>query len=233
MIAPIGTYGFRGVLWYQGESNTFEAARYAGDLGDLIADWRQRFASQLPWLNVQLAGYGWPPTQPVESGWAELREVQRRYAEKDSRYGIATAVDIGDRYDIHPPNKQELGRRLSRLARHLIYGEQDVSPSGPAPSRAERIGDHVQVHFDGVAGGLVSLGLSSPLGFELCAAAADTCRAVEAEIHGEGVRLAVPADLSPTRVRHAWADSPLITLFDREHQPVLPFEIPIPPTEQP
>lgn len=165
-------------MWYQGESNTFEATRYAHALDALIADWRQRFDARLHWLNVQLAGFGTPPTAPADSGWAELREVQRRHSAHDRNYGIATAIDLGDRYDIHPPNKQELGRRLARLARQRVYGETDLTRTGPQPERAWHESDHVRLQFGDISGRLVSYGAEQPIGFELCVATAVTsdCR---------------------------------------------------------
>lgn len=247
MIAPLGAYGLRGVVWYQGESNTFEAAAYADLLKTLIADWRQRFKAPLPWLNVQLAGFGTPPTAPADSGWAELREVQRRHAASDPRYGIAAAVDLGDRYDIHPPNKQELGRRLARLARHLVYAETSLAPSGPQPVRAWREDGHVRLQFGQVSGALLSHGAEHPIGFELCTASSDAaapqtglrldraplqCRYALAEVHGTRLHL---RDLraanaaQATHVRHAWADNPVITLFDSAGLPAQPFELPITP----
>jgi len=244
MIAPLGAYGLRGVVWYQGESNTFEAAAYADLLKALIADWRQRFNAPLPWLNVQLAGFGAPPTAPADSGWAELREVQRRHAASDPRYGIAAAIDLGDRYDIHPPNKQELGRRLARLARHLVYAETALAPSGPQPVRAWREGGHVRLQFGQVSGALLSHGGEQPIGFELCTAASQAgaaqtdlhleraplqCRYAQAELHGSQVSLRADNAAQATHVRHAWADNPVITLFDSAGLPAQPFELPITP----
>jgi sialate O-acetylesterase len=248
MIAPIGRYGFRGVAWYQGESNTGEASRYASLLASLIGDWRARFDdAALPWLNVQLAGYGAAPTQPGESAWAELREVQRRFGERDPRYGFATAVDLGDRYDIHPPNKQEVGRRLARLARHLVYGETTLAPSGPVPVSVRRDGDEIVVRFDRVEQALVAYGADAPIGFELCRAAGTpaaratasgdgaraasetplVCRYAQARIDGDHVRLHDDPARPATRVRHAWADCPVITLFDRSGLPAQPFDLPV------
>jgi sialate O-acetylesterase len=244
MIAPIGAYGLRGVVWYQGESNTFEAAAYADLLKGLIADWRQRFEAELPWLNVELAGFGAPPTAPADSGWAELREVQRRHAASDPRYGIAAAVDLGDRYDIHPPNKQTLGLRLARLARHLVYAETALAPTGPQPLRAWREDGQVRVQFGGVSGALVSHGAEHPIGFELCTQANATdakqtstgvdraplqCRYAQAQLQGTRLQLRAANAAQATHVRHGWADNPVITLFDSGGLPAQPFELPITP----
>ena len=228
MIAPLGRYGLRGMLWYQGESNTGAAGDY-GDLLRRLGDgWRARFGDALPILVVQLAGYGEPPTAPVESGWAGVREAQRRVAASDPNTALAVALDIGDRYDIHPPNKQEVGRRLARAARAQVYG-QALSPSGPVPASARRERDAVAVRFTDVDGGLVAYGAEGPVGFELCGDAEASCRYATALILGQQVLLRGVDLGNATRVRYGWADNPVITLFDRAGLPAGPFEIAIEP----
>jgi sialate O-acetylesterase len=173
-----------------------------------------------------------PSTQPGESDWAALREAQRQVAAEDPKTGLAVAIDIGDRYDIHPPNKQELGRRLARAARHVVYGEK-LPPSGPVPLSARREGDSVVVAFGDVSNGLAAYGTESPVGFELCGSEAGSCRYASAAIGGNEaigrneVILRAPNASAATRVRYGWADSPVITLFDAAGLPVGPFEIPI------
>jgi sialate O-acetylesterase len=226
MIAPIGRYGLRGMLWYQGESNTFEADRYADLLRTLRDGWRARFGDGLPLLVAQLANHGPAPTQPVESGWAELREAQRQVAAEDRGTGLVVAIDIGDRYDIHPSNKQELGRRFARAARHVVYGER-LPASGPVPLSARREGDAVVVAFGDVSGALVAYGAQGPIGFELCGPGAGSCRYATAELRGNAVVLRAPDVIDATRVRHGWADSPVVTLFDGAGLPAGPFEMAI------
>ena len=228
MIAPIGSYGLRGALWYQGESNTFEHARYADLLRALRSDWRARFDPELPLLVAQLANFGAAPTEPVESDWAGLREAQRAVAAEDRNSGLAVAIDIGDRYDIHPSNKQELGRRLARAARHVVYGEA-LPPSGPVPASVSRKGDAVVVEFGDVSEGLVAYGANGPIGFELCGDEPGTCRYAQASIWSNRVTLQAPAAHAATRVRYCWADSPVCTLFDGAGLPAGPFERPINP----
>ena len=232
MIAPIGRYGTRGIVWYQGESNTGDAADYARLLRIFRDDWRSRFGAATPVLIVQLAAYGPAPLQPGESGWATVREAQREVAADDARSGLAVTIDIGDRYDIHPANKQELGRRLARAARAIVYGET-LPASGPVPVGAHRDGDAVVVEFRDVNGALVAYGARGPIGFELCAAPADSCRYAEATIDGDSVRLRAPDVPAPTRVRYGWADSPVVTLFDRAGLPAGPFEWPVAPAPTP
>jgi len=228
MIAPIGRYTLRGALWYQGESNTFEHDRYADLLRTLRGDWRDRFGADLPLLVVQLPNYGQPPTRPGESDWARMREAQRAVAAEDGRTGLTVAIDIGDRYDIHPTNKQELARRLARTARHVAYGEA-IPPSGPVARATSRNGDAVVVEFDDVTDALVAYGADGPIGFELCGDAPDSCRYAQASIRFHRVTLDAPGAHAATRVRYCWADSPVCTLFDGAGLPAGPFELPVSP----
>jgi sialate O-acetylesterase len=225
MLAPIGPFGFRGFVWYQGESNTGEPATYGALLGALAADLRSRHGARLAFLNVQLANFGMPPTRPAESGWAGVREAQRRHRELDPAYGLAVAIDIGDRYDVHPPNKQEVGRRLARAARHVVYGERTLSPSGPVPRAAERGPDGVRVRFGELTGSLVVYGAATPIGFELCDDSAAGCAFASARLEADAVVLEAPNRASATRVRYAWADSPVVNLYDASGLPAGPFEI--------
>jgi sialate O-acetylesterase len=226
IIAPLGQLGLRGVLWYQGESNAGDAAHYPALLTAWQRDWRQRFGAQLPLLIVQLANYGAPPTQPADSGWAQLREAQRRFVANDAHAGLAVAIDIGDRYDIHPANKQELGRRLARAARHVVYGEA-IAPAGPVPRSAQREGERVRIAFDNVDTALLSYGADAPIGFEVCGAAPNTCRYATATVHERDISLRISAGMQATRVRYCWADSPVCTLYDRSALPAGPFELSI------
>jgi sialate O-acetylesterase len=230
MIAPLGTFGFRGALWYQGEGNGSldEAPLYQAQLTALMADWRTRFGADLPFLIAQLANYGEVPVAPVESGWAQVREGQRRAVEADPHAGLAVAIDIGEPYEIHPANKQELGRRLAMEARRVIYGEPLARGSGPWPLAARREGSKVVVTFRSVDRGLISRSGKAPTAFELCPAEADACRFVDATLRGDGVVLdASDPGFAATRVRYCWADAPICTLTDRSGLPAVPFEIAI------
>ena len=225
MIAPLIPYGLKGFAWYQGEANVAEPAAYARLLPALVADWRRWFeASDAPFLVVQLADFGPRQTQPVESGWAGVRDVQRRVAAADPKVGLASAVDIGDVYDIHPANKQQVGHRLALQARKLAYGETGLIAAGPAPVSATRVAGAVMVRLDQPA---VVQGDARPVGFELCDAAG-TCRFVDATLAGDQVGLVVPAGFGPVKVRFAWADSPILNLYGATGLPATPFELAIP-----
>jgi len=230
MIAPLGRYGFRGELWYQGESNTGDAGRYRELLEAWRTDERERFGANLPVLIAQLSSYGPSPTHPSESGWADVREAQRLAVAEDPHSGLAVSVDIGERYDIHPANKQELGRRLARAARHVIYGEA-LPPSGPTPLSAQQSGDIVTLDFNDVTGHLVTYSADHPIGFELCGDKPGSCYYALADIHDNQVALHTrPSADSATRVRYCWADSPICTLYDHAGLPAGPFQLTITPT---
>ena len=226
MIAPLEPYTLRGVAWYQGESNTEDARSYAKLMTAWMTDWRKRFdAPELPFLIVQLANYGPVATAPTESGYAELRDAQRAVVAKDAHAGLAVTIDTGERNDIHPANKQEVGRRLTRAARHVVYGET-LAPSGPVASRASRAGKDIVVEFKDVQGRLTAIGARDVSGFEICGSATGTCQFIAGTADGSRVKIA--ADGTPfTRVRYCWADSPICTLYDGAGLPAGPFELPI------
>lgn len=228
MVAPLGDYGIRGVLWYQGESDTDDPEAYRPKLEALVGQWRDTFGENLPVLVVQLANYGSVPTEPTESNWAALREAQRLAVRDDPNAALAVTIDIGTSYDIHPPNKQEVGRRLTRAARHVVYGA-DVPPSGPVPARATRQSEGaVTVTFEGVQDGLVARSHTAPIGFELCSDAAGDCHYADAEIDGPQVHLRAEMERPATRVRYCWANSPVCTLYDGAGMPAGPFEVEVP-----
>ena len=228
MIAPLGRSSFRGVLWYQGESDVERADGYARRLTALMGDWRGRFGEPLPFLVVQLAAYGSPATMPVDSRTALLRDEQRRAVDADPQAALVVTVDIGERTDIHPANKQEVARRAARAARKIAYGEQ-VFPSGPQPQLATRRGDTVAVQWRDVDGALVTYSAARPTGFELCAGAPPACRYVDGQVRGSEVVLDT-AGIAADRVRFCWADSPVCNLHDSSGQPAVPFELAISPS---
>jgi sialate O-acetylesterase len=226
MIAPLGAYGIRGVLWYQGESNTGEAQTYQSLLTGLMMDWRRQFGAELPFLIVQLPNFGPAAVTPVESDWADVREAQRLVVAQDLHAGLAVTIDIGDAHNLHPTNKQDVGRRLARAARHVIYGES-IAPSGPVALSATRTANEIAVEFGDLERGLVAYSHDSPIGFELCADSPGSCRFAQSRIDGARIMLSIAAATSPSRVRYCWADSPVCTLFDRSGFPAGPFELKI------
>ena len=226
MIAPLTPYAFRGVAWYQGESNTGGPNEYRDLLSGMMTDWRTKFGSDLPFLIVQLPDYGPAPVKPEASSWAELRDAQRAAVTADTNAALAVTIDIGAHYGLHPANKEEVGRRLALAARRLVYKETSVA-TGPTAVRAIRHLNSVIVSFANIDNGLVAYDASEPIGFELCGPIQASCRYATARIHADAVWLAIPTKFSPTHVRYCWADGPICTLFDGARLPAGPFDLPI------
>jgi sialate O-acetylesterase len=225
MIAPLRSFGLRGVLWYQGESNAPEADRYQVLLTGLMADWRRQFGADLPFLIVQLPNFGAPSPVPAPSAWANLREAQRRAVADDHNAALAVTIDTGEAQDLHPPNKQAVGMRLARAAGHLVYG-RPISASGPRVRAAHPNGGGILVSFDDVEGELVAYGARRPIGFQLCGVGEGSCRFVDAALSGSDAQLET-ADKSAVRVRFCWGDAPVCNLYDKSGLPAGPFQIAI------
>jgi sialate O-acetylesterase len=198
---------------------------YADRLAAMMRGWRGQFRNpELPFLVISLANFGAPQMAPAESNWAALREQQRIAAARDPHAALVVAMDLGERTDIHPANKLDLGHRLARAARHLAYGASE--PVGPAAVRARRADGSVLIEFDGVTGALRSWSASRVTSIELCAETQASCRYADAVVDGEAVR--ITGDGSPaTRVRYGWADAPVTNLYDDAPLPVGPFELAI------
>ena len=225
MIHPLAGLGLRGVLWYQGEANAGDAAEYAQLLPLFLQDWRREFNAELPVLVVQLANYGPASPAPAESAWAALRESQRRVVDSDAHAGLAVTIDIGDRFDIHPTNKQEVGHRLALLARHRVYGEH-LEDFGPEPASATQQADRVTVEYTHARGGLIVQGSNRPAGFEICDSA-NRCRFVDAVVAGTRIVLRGVRRRPHSHLRYAWSDSPVCNLYNAAGLPAVPFDIPI------
>ncbi len=221
MLAPMGPYAYSGLAWYQGETNVGRDQTYAALQTAFVAERRAGMAPDMPAVVAQLASYGAFATAPGVSGTAALREAQRRAVVADPHAGLAVTTDIGDPFDIHPGNKQEVGRSLALAARR-IAGE--AVTTGPAPVSTKRVGDTVVIGFDQIGGTLVARGSDQVIGFELCDAA-KACRWADARIDRTSVVLTVPVGAEAAKVQFAWADSPTFNLFDSAGLPAVPFEM--------
>lgn len=221
MVSPLGSLGTRGVAWYQGESDVGQPG-YDKRLSALMGNWRRQFRDPaLPFLIVGLAGWGKPVSHPVESGWAEVINDQRLAVVRDSRAALVSAIDLGEPNDIHPANKQEVGRRLALGAHRLVYG--DGGTLGPLPMSAVHKGNQVIVTFTKP---LQTLSGKSANAFELCGAKPASCRYAQARVNGEKVEIRLDGEQA-TRVRYAWADYPIVNLYDLDLLPAPVFELPI------
>lgn len=221
MIAPLVPYGIRGVIWYQGESNASRAGLYRALFPALIRNWRKDWGQgDFPFLFVQLANFMARKPDPSESAWAELREAQLRTLAEVPRTAMAVAIDLGEEKDIHPRNKQDVGKRLARAALGTVY-DRDIVFSGPLYDGMKVEGDRIRISFKHVGGGLVARG-GKLLGFAVAGEDRKFAWA-EAEIDGETVVVRHPSGAKPVAVRYAWADNPEATLYNKEGLPASPF----------
>jgi len=230
-IAAIKPYAVRGVLWYQGETNGGRNGGCSGGydhqrlLPLLINDWRTLWGQErMPFYIVQLANYCAPVVDPNNQsvwGWAEVREAQSIVSEKMPDCGLAVTLDIGDRANIHPGNKQEVGRRLALIARAKVYGQSDVIYSGPRYRSMKKDGNVIRLEFDFVAGGLVAKE-GKLTGFAIAGADRKFVWA-DAKIDGNTVVVSSPSADAPAAVRYAWQIGAEASLFNSAGLPASPF----------
>ncbi|MCB9867353.1 MAG: hypothetical protein H6816_12060 [Phycisphaerales bacterium] len=216
MIRPLVPYRIRGAIWYQGESNVTNARQYRALFPALIADWRRAWdIPKFPFYFVQIAPFAYG----TASGPAELREAQLMSLSVPAT-GMVVTTDVGDATDIHPRNKQEVGRRLALLALDKTYGRAQVS-SGPLYRSMRVEDDGIRLYFDHVGGGLVARG-NPPDSFTV-AGADRVFFPAAARIDGDSVRLTSPQVPEPVAARFGWSNFAPASLFNREGLPASPF----------
>lgn len=223
MINPIIKSGIKGVIWYQGESNAGNPDEYSKLLPSMIKGWRKRWnQGHFPFLVVQLANYGPQSPSPENDNWAELRDAQTQTLKVDNT-GLAVTIDIGSEMDIHPTNKQEVGKRLMLNALKVGYNKNVVA-SGPCFKSYKVDGDRIIIEFDNVGGGLVS---SDKFGYlkEFAIAGRDNKFVwAKAYIQQNKVIVYSPQVKKPVAVRYAWSANPAdVNLYNKEGLPAVPF----------
>lgn len=220
MLHPLIPYAIKGAVWYQGESNTTEAFQYRDLMPLMITDWRKRWGYDFPFYMVQLASFTAKQTVPVESTWAELREAQTQTLHLQNT-GMAVTIDIGEELDIHPKNKQEVGRRLALAARAQTYGE-NIPYSGPMYKSYKIEGNKIRLYFDHIDGGLKTASGEMPKGFTI-AGVDHKFHWAEAAIEGNTIVVSSPEVALPVAVRYAWADYPVCNMYNGAGLPMSPF----------
>jgi sialate O-acetylesterase len=222
MIAPVAPLAMKGAIWYQGESNAGRAQQYQRLLPAMIGDWRRTWGQgDFPFLIVQLANFATRHPEPFDDPWAQLRDAQTYTADHVRNAGMAVAIDIGDGFDIHPKDKQNVGHRLALAAERVAYGE-DIIASGPVLHSSERNLKTIRLKFDHAAGGLHS---SEPklAGFQISGIDHKFYWA-DARIEGDVVVVSSPNVPSPVAVRYAWDSNPEATLYNAAGLPAVPFK---------
>lgn len=224
MIAPLTSIKIKGVAWYQGESNAGNPDEYSKLLPAMIKGWRKGWKQgDFPFLIVQLPNYGNPnEDEPQHSSWTELREVQFN-ATNTPNTDLVVTIDLGDAMDIHPTNKQEVGRRSMLSALKLAYNMNVVS-SGPTYKSMQLIGNKIEISFENIGSGLLT---KNKFGYiNEFAIAGEDKKFVWAKAYINGNKVVIYSEKvnNPVAVRYAWSSNPSqINLCNKEGLPAMPF----------
>ncbi len=216
-IAPLIPYAIRGALWYQGEANSGpeKAFLYGTQLSLLIKDWRKRWGYEFPFAWAQLPNFG-----VVGRDWPTMREQMLKTLSVPHT-GMGINIDIGEEKNIHPKNKQEVGRRLSMWALGTVYDGKVDSTSGPLPAGNEVGNGKVVVSFTHADKGLVAK--DGELKGFLIAGEDQQWKPAQAKIVGDKVEVSSAEVAKPVAVRYAWENWPTCNLYNGAGLPASPF----------
>tara|TARA_B110000879_G_scaffold210926_1_gene302160 strand:+ start:79 stop:2079 length:2001 start_codon:yes stop_codon:yes gene_type:complete len=219
MIHPLIPYTIKGAIWYQGEENVGRAEQYKQLFPAMISDWRERWNYDFPFYFVQIAPFQYPREKKTALDQSQkLREAQRSTLNTINT-GMVVTMDIGNFNNIHPSNKQAVGKRLAGLALANEYGKQLVA-SGPLFKSIKRRGEILVVNFDEIGSGLISKGALR--GFEI--AGLDMIyKVAEANIINNTIELSASTVSNPKYARYGWSDQAVPCLFNREGLPASSF----------
>ena len=208
MINPLVPYGIRGAIWYQGESNAGRAKQYQRVFPELIKDWREKWnQGDFPFLFVQLANFMKADSVPSESTWAELREAQTMTLALPNT-GMAVITDVGEALDIHPKDKQTVGKRLALSALKVAY-KQDIIYSGPVYKEMKINGNKIALTFDQVGSGLKIRDKYGYIkGFTVAGDDHKFFWATGKLTGPNALEVSCPEVQNPVAVRYAWGSNP-------------------------
>ena len=223
MINPLIPFGIKGFLWYQGENNASKPKQYAELQPMLIDDWRVRWRlGYMPFLYVQLAGYKSRSATPVgKDDWAQFRDAQKSTLFMSFNTGMASAIDIGDEFNIHPGNKKDVGSRLYQVARKIAYHQNGVA-SGPLFKSAILEGTDIRISFSYTEDGIVNKGNVPLEGFAVSDSTGKWHWA-NASIDGQTIIVHCDNVSGPIFVQYAWQSNPATPLYNSAGLPMLPF----------
>ena len=219
MVKPWTAFPIKGVIWYQGEANVGRPEQYGDLFPALITDWRRQWRSDFPFYFVQLANFMESKEIQPDSEWAALREAQTRALKLD-QVGMAVTIDIGLADDIHPKNKQEVGRRLALVALAGSYGK-NVSGSAPVFRNYRIKGDKMELDFGQKQDGFQIKGTTLK-GFTI-AGPDRVFYPAEAMVQNGKIIVFSPEVSIPLAARYGWADNPDCNLYGENGLPVAPF----------
>ena len=239
MVHPIVGYGVRGAIWYQGESNSGDGIHYLPKLKALVQGWREIWQqpADFPFYFyvVKLAQFHKHTTNPEGGdGFARIRVAQDRIQELPHT-SVASAIDIGNGRDIHPQNKQDVGKRLALWALRDVYGKKDITVTGPTYKGMKVEGNTVTISYDHIGAGLMAAKKKDP--FQPVVATPEAKLAsfaisgadkkwhwADASIDGNTVKLSSAEVAQPVAVRYAYRGNPAnANLYNKDGLPAIPF----------
>lgn len=220
MVHPMINFPIRGVIWYQGEANAWGSSYYTALMDSLISSWRKDWGYKFPFYTVQLAAWQTPAEFQEKSNWAALRWDQWKTSQQMDSTGMATAVDVGNATDIHPKNKQEVGRRLALIALKNTYGFNVVADA-PKPVSYRFEYKKAYITFDKK---IHVRNDSVPVGFRFKDKSYKRFYAATAKVVGDKtIEISVSQPLRPSAIYYNWADYPIGNIYGENNLPVLPF----------
>ncbi|NML22202.1 hypothetical protein HHL16_15065 [Pseudoflavitalea sp. G-6-1-2] len=219
MIHPLAGFAIKGMLWYQGESNKEEYARYEKLMPSMVRSWRSEWKGN-PWAFyfVQLAPFKYPKageTVPY------MREAQELALKNIPDAGMAVCMDAGDSTTIHPANKSVVGRRLAYLALGKTYKVSGISYANPVYKAMKIAADTVKLNFDNAPMGLTSYN-EAIKGFEIAGDDQQFYPAT-AWLAPDGVHAKAEQVKKPVAIRYAFKDYVITNLYNLDGLPVAPF----------
>ena len=220
MISPIANYTIKGAIWYQGESNVSNWKEYKSLFPNMITSWRKKWGiGDFPFYFVQIAPYNYDD----KLGMPQIVEAQCE-ALKLPNTGVAATQDIGAFYDIHPPFKKEVGRRLSLIALHKTYNKTDVVYSGPVLDSYKNEGENLLLKFETPGSDLHSMGMAIGRIWAFYIAGENRVfYPAKVKQDGNKIHLSSPKVKHPVAVRYNWANNANATIYNKQGLPALPF----------
>tara|TARA_Y100000385_G_scaffold122403_1_gene127213 strand:+ start:1265 stop:3394 length:2130 start_codon:yes stop_codon:yes gene_type:complete len=215
MLKPVLPFSIKGAIWYQGESNVGNNHEYQELFSGMIDDWRENWGYDFSFYYVQIAPFEYTPSEESY----KLRDAQRKTLKTTSKTGMAVIMDIGEEKDIHPHNKQDVGKRLALLALDKDY-EFDIMSSGPLYKSHKTFSNYIDIDFENKGSGLMSKGALKD--FEI---AGDNMiyKTAKAEIIDNKIRVFSNKVKNPKHVRYGWINWTVGTLFNIEGLPASSF----------
>ena len=223
MLYPTINYTLKGMVWYQGESNSSRANEYKSVMSTLIGEWRKLWGQgDLPFLFVQLPDFLEPKNEPSEGDWATMRDQQLKLLSVPNT-AMAVTIGLGEWNDIHPLRKKEVGQRLALAAEKLACGDKNVVASGPIYQSMKIVGNKIELTFTNCGGGLATNDGKQLSHFAIAGADKKLVWG-KAEIKGNKIIVWSDQVINPEMVRYAWADNPAgANLCNKEGLPASPF----------